>query len=263
MKVNRILQVFIIGMVYCLVACSTPAEKKISGSLPEGALGGTVVSATQASSYVIMELEYDGETLWAAATYRELKPGDVVQLVGAMMMNDFTVKSLNRTFGEIYFASGLVVNGETEASAEDPDTGSSSAMQLPDGHPDIAAMQQTQGSVPRETGKMASAAEVQPLQDGVSIQELLANPGKYAGQTVRVRGVVAKFLDGIMKRNWVHLQDNTCGESHLTVTTTETAGTGDVLVIEGVVRTDVDFGHGYQYAVLVEDAHLQPEAEKP
>ena len=173
------------------------------------------------------------------------------------------MKSLDRTFAEIYFASGLVVNGETEASSPDSGTGSASAMELPDGHPDIAAMQQGHGSVSQAPAKTASAVEVQPLQDGVSIQQLLENPAEYAGQTVRVRGVVAKFLDGIMKRNWVHLQDNTCGDSHLTVTTSEAAKMGDVLIIEGVVRTEVDFGHGYQYAVLVEDAHLKPETEMP
>jgi hypothetical protein len=32
---------------------------------------------------------------------------------------------------------------------------------------------------------------------------------------------------------------------------------GDVVVAKGVVRTDVDLGHGYAYRVLVEEARVQ------
>ena len=36
------------------------------------------------------------------------------------------------------------------------------------------------------------------------------------------------------------------------------AKVGDVVTARGTVRTDQDFGSGYAYKVLVEDAKLQP-----
>jgi hypothetical protein len=64
-----------------------------------------------------------------------------------------------------------------------------------------------------------------------------------------------------MGKNWVHLQDGSGETGHndfdLTVTTSSVAAVGDVVVARGVVRTDQDFGAGYAYAVLVEDATLE------
>ena len=44
----------------------------------------------------------------------------------------------------------------------------------------------------------------------------------------------------------------------LLVTTQSVAKVGDVVTASGVVRTNKDFGSGYTYKVLVEDATLKP-----
>jgi hypothetical protein len=63
-----------------------------------------------------------------------------------------------------------------------------------------------------------------------------------------------------MGRNWLHLRDGTGSSANkdhdLTVTTSETAAVGDVVLVRGTVRKDLDFGAGYAYAVLVEEAKL-------
>jgi hypothetical protein len=41
------------------------------------------------------------------------------------------------------------------------------------------------------------------------------------------------------------------------VTTLDQANVGDVVLVKGVVRTDKDFGSGYSYKVLIEEATLQ------
>jgi glutamate-1-semialdehyde aminotransferase len=75
------------------------------------------------------------------------------------------------------------------------------------------------------------------------------------------RGKVVKFSGGIMGRNWIHLRDGsgsaTDKTNDLVVTTTEQAKVGDVVTAKGVVRVDKDFGAGYVYKALVEDAALQ------
>ncbi|HXX11195.1 MAG TPA: nucleotide-binding protein, partial [Burkholderiales bacterium] len=78
---------------------------------------------------------------------------------------------------------------------------------------------------------------------------------------VTVRGKVVKFTGGVMGKNWIHLRDGSGSSAENTndivVTTTDETQIGDVVVAKGVVRTDVNLGSGYSYAVLVDDAKLQ------
>jgi hypothetical protein len=81
------------------------------------------------------------------------------------------------------------------------------------------------------------------------------------GKSVLVRGQVVKVNTGIMGKNWLHLRDGsgsaTDGSNDILVTTKDTAALGDVVSVKGTVRTDVDLGSGYTYAVLIEDAAVR------
>jgi hypothetical protein len=70
-----------------------------------------------------------------------------------------------------------------------------------------------------------------------------------------------KYNAGIMGKNWIHLRDGSGsvadGTNDILVTTTQEAKAGDVLAVKGIVRTDKDFGSGYSYKVLIEEASLQ------
>ena len=61
-----------------------------------------------------------------------------------------------------------------------------------------------------------------------------------------------------MGKNWIHLQDGTDfkGKFDLTVTTNETVNEGDKISVEGMITIDKDFGYGYFYEVLMEDAKI-------
>ena len=78
---------------------------------------------------------------------------------------------------------------------------------------------------------------------------------------VLVRAKVVKYNGGIMGKNWVHLRDGSGaaadGSNDLLVTTAEPAKVGDIVNAEGVVRTNKDFGSGYAYKVMIEDAKLK------
>ncbi|MCB9248235.1 MAG: hypothetical protein H6613_06675 [Ignavibacteriales bacterium] len=56
----------------------------------------------------------------------------------------------------------------------------------------------------------------------------------------------------------IHLQDGTkFGESvDITVTSDQPVKVGDTIVIEGTVALDKDFGAGYFYDVIVENAKI-------
>lgn len=97
--------------------------------------------------------------------------------------------------------------------------------------------------------------------DAKTVAEVAGAPAKLKDKTVTIRGQVVKYTPAVMGKNFVHLQDGTgsaASKTHdILVTTADTTAVGEVIQASGVVRTHVDFGHGYSYAVLVEGAKLR------
>ncbi len=111
----------------------------------------------------------------------------------------------------------------------------------------------------KHQGKVITAkadVKVEPCADCITIAKLLADKQTYAGKVIKVKGQVTKFNSGIMGKNWVHIQDGTEFQDgfDLTVTTNITAAMGEVVTFEGKISLDKDFGYGYVYAVMMEDA---------
>ncbi|NMG77138.1 hypothetical protein GPA25_20495 [Aromatoleum diolicum] len=79
-----------------------------------------------------------------------------------------------------------------------------------------------------------------------------------AGKSVQVEGKVAKVNNGIMGRNFVHVRDGSGDQNsnNLIVTSKDTAAVGDQVVVTGLVKLDRDFGSGYTYPLLVEEASI-------
>jgi starvation-inducible outer membrane lipoprotein len=99
---------------------------------------------------------------------------------------------------------------------------------------------------------------------GKTVAEVFAESATLASQKVSVRGKVVKTNAGIMGKDWLHIRDGSGadGTNDLTVTTTTTPlpKIGDTVVISGTVVVDKDFGMGYQYPVMIEDAVVTIEA---
>jgi uncharacterized protein YdeI (BOF family) len=97
--------------------------------------------------------------------------------------------------------------------------------------------------------------------DGKTVADVVANKAALKDKTVTIRGQVVKVSNGILGKNWVHLQDGSGspdkGNNDIVVTTKDEAAVGQVVQASGKVRTDVDIGSGYKYAVLVEEAKLR------
>src|SRR3569623_324897 len=81
---------------------------------------------------------------------------------------------------------------------------------------------------------------------------------KLGGHEVQVRGKVVKVTNGVMNSNILHIQDGTVkqGANDFTVTSHETENIGDEVVITGKVAVDKDFGAGYTYPILIEEAKI-------
>lgn len=101
-------------------------------------------------------------------------------------------------------------------------------------------------------GALAADAELK------SVAELNNNKAALAGQTIRAEGKVVKVNNGIMRRNFVHVQDGTGseGSNNLVVTSQQTAAVGDQVSVTGVVVVNRDFGMGYSYPLLIEEATI-------
>ena len=95
---------------------------------------------------------------------------------------------------------------------------------------------------------------------GHTIADLFANQATLANTAVAVRGKVVKYNRQILGHNWLHLQDGTgsAGTDDLTVTTDADVELGAIVVVRGTLATKRDFGAGYKYDVLVENATVSP-----
>jgi uncharacterized protein YycO len=91
-----------------------------------------------------------------------------------------------------------------------------------------------------------------------TVAALNLNKAALAGQTISAQGKVVKVNNGIMGRNFVHVQDGTgdANSNNLVVTSKQTAKVGDLVTISGVVVVNRDFGSGYSYPLLIEEASI-------
>ena len=170
-----------------------------------------------------------------AVTKREITVGAKISFAGGLEMKNFESKDLQRTFETIYFVD-RIVSGSASSSQQ--------PMSMP--HPVKPELEKKEVSI-------------EPAEGGITISELFTNRDSYADKTVLIKGQVTKVNRAIMDRNWVHLQDGTgdSGGFDLTVTTTEQVNVGDVVTFEGKITLNKDFGSGYSYEVLMEQAKLQ------
>lgn len=93
-----------------------------------------------------------------------------------------------------------------------------------------------------------------------TVAEIVAKSGELKDKPVVVRGKVVKFTGGVMGKNWLHLRDGSgsaADNTHdIVVTTKDETKVGEVVLVKGVVHTNIDIGSGYSYKVLVEEATL-------
>lgn len=128
-----------------------------------------------------------------------------------------------------------------------------------------APMVNPHGSSPH--GAVASAAEVGDVNvakavgaNAYTVAEIIDQSKILKDKPVVVRGKVVKFSPEIMGKNWIHLRDGSgtaaAKNNDLVLTTKDQVKVGAVVIARGIVRTDKDFGHGYAYEVIMEEASV-------
>jgi hypothetical protein len=237
---------------YQAAAAVEPGAAELEG------ITGTVAETLAAAGYTYLRLQTPGGDVWAAVAQAEVAVGSQATIVNASLMKDFESRTLGRKFESIYF--GALGTGGAACCGEQ---GAGTAAMAAGGDPHAGL---DMGKAHGGLGLSGPAALERPIvraegQDGRTIAELYAAKAELQGKSVAVRGKVVKFNGGILGKNWLHIQDGSgsaeSGDFDLTVTTQGFASVGDVVLVRGVLSLDRDFGAGYVYPVIVEDAAFE------
>ena len=221
---------------------------------PAAALKGKVAETMDASGYTYVRLDDgSGNEIWAAVPKTELKVGEEISLQGGSVMENFNSKTLNKTFEKIIFATGVSRGDEKEVTAAGA-AGSFDAAVKKEG---AEASGGSAGNVvPFTDLKVEKAAGP----DGHAVSEIFKDAATLDKKKVVVKGQIVKISKNIMGKNWLHIQDGTGDPNKnthdLVVTTMDAAEKGDIVTVEGLTAANKDFGSGYKYDVILEDAKV-------
>ncbi|PLX20393.1 MAG: hypothetical protein C0597_04210 [Marinilabiliales bacterium] len=201
-----------------------------------------VKEVLQATEYTYLNVTEEGKEQWIAARKLEAKEGEAYYFKDFMEMTQFESKDLERVFESVYFVSELTASIE--------DFKAMPKMEMPEGHVG-AENHEGKPSIQKES------VEIEAAEGGITIAQLFENRDKYNGEKVIIRGKVVKTNFAIMNKNWFHIQDGTSFEGKFDLTLTsieEEVKENDIVTFEGTVVLDKDFGYGYKYEILIEDA---------
>ena len=200
---------------------------------PAPPLTGEVVESRDVQGYTYLRIKTTSGETWAAVPTSVVKVGSQVGIANPVTMQNFESKTLNKRFDKIVF--GQILDPLAKPAAP-PSAASASA-------PAITTVAKAVGPEAR------------------TVAEVVTGKAGLKDKTVLVHGQVVKASTGILGKNWLHLRDGSgsavAGTHDVLVTTLDNAAVGDIVNARGKVRTDVDLGSGYAYAVLIEDASLR------
>jgi hypothetical protein len=271
---RRLLTVAVVTLA--LAGCKKPEAPKRPAAAANPAqaaagdrqiLRGKVVEKIDVSQYTYLKLATASGEVWAAVTRTDKKVGDEVGVGNAFPMQNFESKELNRKFDVVYFGTLAGVGGEVAAMPPAMGGGMGGAMGggtppaggegAPPNPAQLAAQHQAVVTGPNDV-KVQKVTKATGA-DGHTVEEIWTQREKLKGKPVTVRGQVVKFTP-VMGKNFLHLRDGSGSAdkktNDLTITTADAVGVGDVVTAKGVIVTDKDFGAGYAYPVIIEDAKV-------
>ena len=238
-------------LAICMIVAAASVwagENPASGKAVPMPVSGEVLEVKNVPNFTYLRLKTKNGEVWAAVVTAPVKKGATVTIENYSIMQNFHSKELKKTFSTILLGR---LGGSAESAAGSAPAG------MPERHV-LGAANATLGKekeaddihVPKATGD-----------DARTVAEVMTKGAELKGKQVQVRGKVVKYNPGIMGKNWVHLRDGSGSAADNTndilVTTADEAKLGDVVTAKGIVRTDKDFGAGYTYKVLIEEATLK------
>ena len=277
------------AVIWTLASCSSEPKAKAPVVLPAGVHAGLVEEVLQTTQYTYLHVKDGAEEKWLATTKLPAAKGETYYFRDGLTMSNFESKELQRKFEAVVFLDNISNNPET-LPASGPQ-----AMQQPTGQGATAQSGAEPAVVGQNGGQMANGggntnqtentgtanqnvtpAGHQPISQGsavsterekitvkhgsgeMEIGKLLEGKAGFNGKTVKLKGKVTKYNGGIMQKNWIHLQDGTAAgdKFDITITSTQEVKVGDMITVEGQIALNKDFGYGYFYDVIMENAKI-------
>jgi hypothetical protein len=222
-----------ISFIFLVLAFAAPSYAEQAA-----ALTGKVIETMDSGGYTYVQIENSGQKTWVAVPKTKVKKGQYISFGPGAEMRNFESKTLKRTFDTIIFSNG-VVGQQDKGAAEMKSPGS-------------------KGSAVKSAEKIRVDKATGP--DAYTVGEIFRNGKKLDGKKIVVRGKVVKVSAAIMKKNWIHLQDGTgdAADYDLVLTSDDLPKVGDVVTASGTLYTNKDFGGGYKYKVIIEQAKFKP-----
>jgi hypothetical protein len=251
-----------------IVACKKPEAPPRPANVPGAAapaptgaggpqvLRGKIVEKVDVSQYTYLKLSTASGEAWAAVQRTDKKVGDEVGVENAVPMQNFESKELSRKFDVVYFGA---IAGAGGAPAAPPAMGEAPAGNENAPNPaQMAAQHEAAANGPTTGVKIQMVAKAAGA-DAHTVAEVWGQKDRLKGKNVTIRGQVVKFTP-VMGKNFVHLRDGSGSpdkkNNDVTVTTADAAAVGDVVTAKGTIALDKDFGAGYAYPILIEDAKV-------
>jgi len=220
-------------LLLIVVLIFTLALISFSGTYALDGLSGKVIETLESGGYTYINIEKDGNKTWVAIPQTKVSVGQEMSFKPGSVMTNFTSKSLNRTFETIIFSSG--VQGKAQTSSVEKKAAVKTPIK-------VTKVKKAEGP------------------DSYTVAELYEKQSELDKKTIVLSGTVVKFSAAIMGKNWIHIQDGSGdvskGTNDLLVTSQETLAIGNTVTLKGTFSKDRDFGSGYKYAVIIEDASV-------
>jgi hypothetical protein len=201
-------------------------------------LSGKVLETMDSGNYTYINIEKDGRNTWVAVPRITVAIGQEISVQPGMAMPNFESKTLNRTFKSIIFSGGVI----GQQAKESMNVSSSRKPEIVSPPVDINV-------------------EKAPGTDAFTVAELYEKSTDLDTKRVVVKGQVVKFSPNIMGKNWIHIQDGSGNESEGTndilFTSQDTLSVGDIVTLKGTLYKDKDFGSGYRFSAVVEEATVE------
>ena len=226
------------------------------------AIKGKVLETMNAGTYTYLQIDTPQGPVWVAMPQTKVKKGREVAVQHGMEMKNFKSKTLNRTFKSIIFSNGII----GQNAVAQPQTGNSGdsfaqALQSETARTAGPAMASSGGSIAAIVPSADIKIDKAKGDNAYTIGEIFEKRTDLNNKKIMVRGKVMKVSMMIMGKNWIHLQDGTGNplkNTHdLVVTTRAKPKKNSIISVEGTLHADKDFGAGYYYKAIIEDAEIK------
>ncbi len=204
---------------------------------------GKVVETMNSAGYTYVCIENSGRKTWfaIAQSKKKITVGETIAFMPGGEMKNFESKTLKRKFSSIIFSDGIADPKAVKSARNEP---------MPSGSKDKVVKTKEKIKIEKASG-----------QNAYTIADIYKNIKSLDKKKVVVKGKVVKVSEGIMQKNWVHIQDGTGdakkGSNNLVITTLDLPSVGNTVTASGTISKDKDFGMGYKYNVIMEEASVK------